>query len=105
MQDPRRTLSDSIDNYFGNSNDKLNGLSEKYYADGNIKERQFFFHGKTIGKWCTWDKKGRIIVETDFTGEVIIRKIHDYKWGRHKVLIQHFDKETNKVVFKKVEKN
>lgn len=87
------------------SNDKLHGLSVKYYPDGNKKERQLFCHGESIGKWFTWDKQGRIIVATDFTGEVIIRKIHDYKWGRHKVLIQHFDKKTNKVVFKKVEKN
>lgn len=87
------------------NDDKLHGLSVKYYPNGNIKNRQLFYHGESVGKWFTWDKKGRIIVETDFTGEVIIRKIHDYKWGRHKVLIQHFDMETNEVVFKNVEKN
>jgi hypothetical protein len=42
---------------------------------------------------------------TDFTDEVIIRKFHDYKWGRYRVLIQHFDKKPNEVMFKKEEKN
>ena len=88
------------------SNDKLHGATVKYYPDGSIKEKQFFNHGKSVGKWSTWDKKGRIIIETDYTDEVIIiRKLHDYKWGRHKVLLQHFDKKINKIVFKKVEKN
>ncbi len=81
---------------------KEHGLCERYFPNGNIKERQFFDHGIPFGTWTTWDFKGRITMETDFSGEYTIREIHDYRFGKHKILVQHFDKDTNKVVFKEL---
>ena len=84
------------------ANNKEHGLCEKYFPNGNIKERKYFDHGIPIGIWTTWDNKGRIVLESDFTGDFTIRKIHDYKFGKHKILIQHFDKETNEQIYKKL---
>lgn len=80
--------------------DKLHGLCEKYFSNGTIKERQYFKHGEPARYWTTWDKKERVLMETNFDGNYIVRKIHQYRFGKHKILVQHFDKNTNKVIYK-----
>jgi antitoxin component YwqK of YwqJK toxin-antitoxin module len=76
------------------------GLWERYFPSGQIQERKYYDQGKPTGFWTTWDNRGRIIIESDFTNDTIVTKYHGYRKNRHKIIIHYIDKETNKRIKK-----
>jgi len=76
------------------------GVWEKYYMNGKIKERLYFDNGKPIDICSQWDKKGRVSMETDYTKDTIVTKYHDYRFGRHKVLVRYINSTTMKTISK-----
>lgn len=76
------------------------GVWEKYYMNGQIKERLLFDNGKPIGICGEWDRKGRIVMETDYTKDTIITKYHDYRFGKHTMLVRYIDSCTHKTIKK-----
>ena len=77
------------------------GLWERYFPSGEINERKYYDKGEPTGVWTTWDKKGRIIIENDFTNNPIITKYHGYKNDKHKIIIHYIDKKTKRKLKKK----
>ncbi len=74
------------------------GLWERYYLNGKLKEQKMYKMGKPVGKWTSWDKKGRVIYKCDFTTDPIIDSFHSYTRKKHKSLIRYTDKKTNKIL-------
>jgi antitoxin component YwqK of YwqJK toxin-antitoxin module len=68
--------------------DVLDGVWEKYFINGTIKERRYYEKGEPSGKWTIWDKKGIPFVETTFVGDTIIQITHQYTKKKHIILTE-----------------
>jgi antitoxin component YwqK of YwqJK toxin-antitoxin module len=47
---------------------EMHGAWEWYRTDGTVMRTGEFDRGKQVGLWRTFDRSGRLVKETDFTG-------------------------------------
>jgi antitoxin component YwqK of YwqJK toxin-antitoxin module len=72
------------------------GLWERYYSNGKINEQRHYELGKAVGLWTTWDRKGNILTEINFSVNPIIQK----EYSSTEINIIYFDKESGKILKK-----
>lgn len=72
------------------------GLWEKYYANGKLSEQRYYKLGKPTGKWTTWDKRGNVVTETDYSSNPVVQK----EYTTTDIKIIYIDKNSGKVLKK-----
>jgi antitoxin component YwqK of YwqJK toxin-antitoxin module len=59
------------------------GLWERHFNSGEIKERRYYKYGEPAGQWTIWDKRGFVMIETNFDSDTIIEKTYLYNFKKN----------------------
>lgn len=68
--------ANSSDVTYRTEDNKLHGIYEEKYANGNFKVLGAFYYGQRVGVWSVWDTNSVLLIQRDYSSNKVFSFLH-----------------------------